>query len=383
MPIENERGTDDHANTPDPAPALLSNTRALAYSPRLDGLRCVAIAMVLIEHFGGPVGGLYAGGYYGVDLFFVISGYLITGILLKSSHRSFAAGYRTFVGRRVLRIFPPYYLLIAILVGVNLSPARELLPWLATYTFNYVAATYKAAGHENPLYYLWSLSVEEQFYLIWPAIVILLRHNKPAMVVATATIVIVGYAQLTFDIVPQLSVFNYTGLFNRMGSLGMGALGAAYVSWKALPERFFRSLAVEIVVLCILAAALARLQAAAYVLLGLCSLYLVLKAVHFEFRLGPINRALAHPWIVYVGGISYGIYLFHVPVGHLFTHYIFDPVWLAIPFDAFGSLSILRWNSWIVKFPLYAAMSVTAAAVSYRWFESPILSLKDRWFRYR
>jgi peptidoglycan/LPS O-acetylase OafA/YrhL len=107
-----------------------------------------------------------------------------------------------------------------------------------------------------------------------------------------------------------------------------------------------------------------------------------MKASFFEFRIGAIDRLLLNSAVVYVGSISYGIYLFHVPLGMWLTEYVFDPVWLAIPWDNLGEFSRLRWHSWIFKFPLYTAATIALAALSYRFIESPILTFKDRWFRY-
>ena len=93
--------------------------------PRLDGLRCLAIALVLVEHFGWR-GESVQVGYYGVDLFFVISGFLITGILLRDPEEKAGKALVRFMGRRALRIFPPYYLLLCVLLIFGISPAREL-----------------------------------------------------------------------------------------------------------------------------------------------------------------------------------------------------------------------------------------------------------------
>lgn len=355
----------------------------LTYRPRLDGLRFIAIALVLVEHFGSYLANFIAAGYYGVDFFFVISGFLITSILIKDNRPSISASYRTFMGRRVLRIFPAYYLTIAVLAIVNLEPTRELLPWLLTYTFNYGAALYRDAGNENPLYYLWSLSVEEQFYLVWPLLVLGLKRMPGRLIALTAVIVVASYAQITFDLVAALNPFNYTGLPNRMGSLGLGALGAMWVAWRSLPERFLRSVWTEGAAVIAIAVALTVAFPFRFVVMGLCSLFFVLKASQYEFRLPGVDAFLQHRWITYVGVISYGIYLFHIPVGVALTAYVFDPVWTRIPFDALGPFSVLRWHSWLIKLPLYSAVSIAVATLSYRWLERPLLTLKDRWFSYR
>jgi peptidoglycan/LPS O-acetylase OafA/YrhL len=327
--------------------------------------------------------GFFDGGYYGVDLFFVISGYLITTILLKNPNRSFAEIYRTFVGRRALRIFPVYYALLLVLLVTDIKPAREMILSLASYTFNYAAALRARAGLENPLFYLWSLSVEEQFYLVWPLFVILLRWRTKSLFIFTFAIVLVGYAQLIFGIFPAFRPFDYTGLLNRMGSLGMGALGAIYSLWKPLPSALFRDIKVEIAALITLAAALGASSPVRFIFLGLVSLFLVLKAVHFEFLLTPLDRFLTSAGVVYIGAISYGIYLFHVPVGIALTPHLVDPIWNGIPFEAFGPLEKLRWHSWMLKLPLYSVVTITIASGSFRFFERPILKFKTRWFDYK
>ena len=143
--------------------SLQTNDRA----PLLDGLRGVAILLVLVHHFGGPLAGIVDLGYYGVDLFFVISGYLITSILVKTPG-SFLHAYWIFFGRRLLRIFPPYYATLLVLFIANVGNIRDNIFYFSTYTWNYA----KDQWHEGGLFYLWSLSVEEQFYLFWPLIIL-------------------------------------------------------------------------------------------------------------------------------------------------------------------------------------------------------------------
>lgn len=356
----------------------------LTYRPRIDGLRFIAISLVLVHHLGGSLAGSMQGGYYGVDLFFVISGYLITGILVRDKGHNFGESYRAFVGRRALRIFPAYYALIIILLIINFGPTRELFPWLATYTFNYPSALIERAHEPNEIFYLWSLSVEEQFYLLWPPLVILLRNRKPALFAATAIIVLIGYSQISHNIFPALTPYNYTGTINRMGSLGLGAMGAIWVSWRPLSSRIFRNLAIEVAVVALTLTTLFVSFPYRYVLMGPCSLFLVLKAGNFDFQIKPLESVLTSRSAVFIGAISYGIYLYHVPVGVLLNEHMFDYFWLAIPFDSFpGKLEKLRWHSWIIKFPVYSGFTILLAWASFRWFESPILKLKDRWFPYR
>jgi len=152
-------------------------TRAVQQVPELDGLRGVAILMVLLFHFGGPpinlCTWLLSYGWAGVDLFFVLSGFLITTILLntKDSPQYFSSFY----GRRVLRIFPLYFMALALYFHVEMpwlvshkqatavSVGDQLWCWF--YLLNWHDVT---AGINGNLSHLWSLSIEEQFYLVWP-----------------------------------------------------------------------------------------------------------------------------------------------------------------------------------------------------------------------
>ena len=330
----------------------------------------------MVEHFGGPLATFFSAGYYGVDLFFVLSGFLITSILLKAKG-GFSAAYKSFMGRRTLRIFPVYYLALAVLFLFNFADTREDIVWLGTYTWNYAAA-WKVG--ENWLFYLWSLSVEEQFYLFWPFIVLTIRHRPVALAVLTGGLICISYGQLVFNFFPGLAIYNYTGLINRMGSLGLGALGAIAFVHSWLPRRLFTNRAVEAVTWVLLLWSLVSITDYRIPVMGICSLILVLKGVNGDYSLPLVRAALSHPAATFIGRISYGIYVYHWPLGLALNEWVFDPIWLSIDFSALGPLAKLRWHSWLIKLPLYYAAVVGVAYLSYRYFESPLLRLKDLWF---
>ncbi len=190
---------------------------------KIDGLRFIAIALVLVHHFSYSIGRNFTIGYYGVDLFFVISGFLITLILCKSKG-NFKSAYKNFIGRRTLRIFPIYYLTVLILYLLNLEVVRNYLLTILTYTFNYTIAYNKLPL--TPISHFWSLCVEEQFYLFWPFIVLPLRNNYRYLVWAIITISIFSFSQLAIGYISWMKPYYYLHLFTRMGSLGLGALAA-------------------------------------------------------------------------------------------------------------------------------------------------------------
>lgn len=216
----------------------------MKYYERVDGLRFIAIAFVLIEHFAIIIGKHFSAGYYGVDLFFVISGFLITSILLRPNEKSFKQNYYKFLGRRTLRIFPIYYLTIIVLWLVDLPIVREKIVWLLTYTYNYAWVIYDIP--HTPINHFWSLGVEEQFYLFWPFVVLLLKRKPKVLLITILSIILVGYAQMIFGIIPSLVKFNYAALFPRMASLALGAFGALISIHYTLPKKFFQNRNIEI-----------------------------------------------------------------------------------------------------------------------------------------
>ena len=259
---------------------------------------------------------------------------------------------------------------------LNIGSARRDIVYLATYTWNY-ACQHRTGGG---LFYLWSLSVEEQFYLFWPFVVLLLRRRLPLLTMLTLTCVAIGYGQLLFNFFPALDVYNYTGLINRMGSLSLGALGAVLIGLGRMPVKLFRSVTVEMSMLAALIWAQGTGLSLRFPVMGLCSLFFVMKCVHGEFLIRGAGSLLDYCKLQYLGRISYGVYLLHVPVAMLLEAHVINPLWASIPFDSFGVLGKLQWHSWLVKLPLNSAAAILLASASYRWIERPILARKDIWF---
>ncbi|HTB32844.1 MAG TPA: acyltransferase, partial [Bacteroidia bacterium] len=152
---------------------------------QLDGLRCIAVAIVLISHWlRYKAVDLVPLGSMGVNLFFVLSGFLITRILLISKEENGGKAIwppiKHFYLRRTLRIFPIYYLTIIFLALINFPSTRENIAWLLTYTFNIKISLLSASVNNSVgfLFHLWSLSVEEQFYIFFPLLLFLIPKSK-------------------------------------------------------------------------------------------------------------------------------------------------------------------------------------------------------------
>jgi len=331
--------------------------------PELDGIRGLAIVLVVLHNASMKYPSLYpvfANGWMGVDLFFVLSGFLITGILLDTKHTE---GYfTTFYARRCLRIWPLYYTLIAFMFVVvpmlRPSDAQAIFerssPWWAYVVFVqnfFVPNLTMAAGL---LAVTWSLAIEEQFYLVWPWIV---RYSSTARLRALA-IAIIGLSPLLRYGLSRYGVDVYPNTFCRLDGLMAGAVLALLVRSETFrPSRYLRPAALVLALAVPLAFALEALGARwlVFSLTALASaafLYLAL----FSARTW-LHALLTARVVVYTGIISYGLYLLH-----------------KMPLDVAQALHLDRHPALALTLALGTAYAL--AVVSRRWLEQPFLRLK-------
>lgn len=216
----------DSTSTPKKTPGHL---------PSLDGIRAVSILLVLLGHVGGTQGlprldlgvGDYA--HLGVVVFFVISGFLITSLLLSEHETHGRISLKLFYARRSLRIFPASYAYVATLVvltllGIIHVPARHI--WYAvTYMVNYLPDASWQVGH------LWSLSVEEQFYLFWPGLFVVFRP-KEALKIAVAVVLLGPVARIAAWFLLKGTPYYDLSLFPTVAdSLATGCVLASWQGW--------------------------------------------------------------------------------------------------------------------------------------------------------
>jgi len=336
--------------------------------PQLDGLRAFAVAGVLVAHFSlwGDLG-LWA--YLGVKLFFVLSGFLITGILLCSRDNAAARGigWGTTVGRfyarRVLRIFPLYYFVIAVAFAVNLEPTREILVWLLTYTINLYMAN--QGWYVENFAHFWTLAVEEQFYLVWPWFVLLAPRKW--LMPLTLLFIAIGPAYRYYGMVHELGgVKTYIFTLACVDSLGMGALLAQFSNSSYAQETVVRTLNwIVLPVGALLAVLLSGLIDFPYrgdlefmfsdLALVFCWL---ISAAARGFR-GPVGWVLSSMPMTYIGKISYGIYVYHefAPLvcrwlaGRLGLSYS-DGTWTQFAVSVFATLVIASLSWYLLEKPL-------------------------------
>lgn len=351
-----------------------------AHYPALDGLRGLAILLVVVYHNFGFIN-VFFFGWLGVDLFFVLSGFLITDILLKTVGKK---GYlKNFYIRRVLRIFPLYYLcLILFLIVIPKTTIQLDLQyyvdhqiWLWTYLQNWIY-TFQSPGQTNALNHLWSLAVEEQFYLLWPLAVLIIR--KPGYLLLFISLVLVAVVGLRLLVwmnqISDLAYFNlYT--FTRVDGLCIGCMIALLQRVKSNFLHQNRGL----IVLCFAGLnfgfffvnrryqfSFPYLALAGYTTFAMMFGLLVNEAVTSQSKL--INFLFNNSLLKFFGKISYGFYVFHWPVYLLLFPYLLP--WMS----KFA-------NGAIVQF-LVSVMATLAAIViswlSYQYYEKYFLKLKDK-----
>jgi len=311
----------------------------LRYMPHLDSLRALAVFGVLVEHFWRPSFAVVPLGHVGVRLFFVLSGYLITRILLQS-RESIDAGrvtlsraVKSFYLRRVLRLVPGFYTVLLLVAMLDVLHARQTLPWHASYLTN-VYVTFKA--NPWPLSPYWSLAVEEQFYLVWPCLIFLLplrwipRLLIGLCVAGPAFRLVIGAWATSANwavYLPPISMETSTSyswgawlLPGAVDALGLGALLAWYSAHRpqVLTARAsFPSIAGVTGAVLFAVTMICRVKGiapwAVETGLPLAVALLSVAAVYRGSRgLGGVARTImgADP-LVYLGKISYGIYLWH------------------------------------------------------------------------
>jgi peptidoglycan/LPS O-acetylase OafA/YrhL len=362
----------------------------------LDGVRGLAILFVLLfhlTHFGalplayadnpalGPLVVPLLGGWAGVDLFFVLSGYLITSILLKAKDKP---GYfRTFYRRRILRIFPAYYVALGVCTLLVAGPigADDLsaggLAALAGYAVNWRIALLGWSSVPQALHHFWSLAIEEQFYLVWPFAVAWL---KPRQALLVGALMGVGSLLLRLELVTTPYALNaYVATFARLDGLGAGALLAFLAARDRMPTRAVLGLAAALgaagVAIVVLNAGLFWSGEPVWApTLGVTSATLLSFALvgaslpRKDGAQGP--RWLSNRVLRFFGRYSYSLYLWHCPVIIAMRRAQFPQSMLP---PGTGLLTVS-----LIWFATGAAASLALALASYHGVEVFFIRLKDR-----
>jgi peptidoglycan/LPS O-acetylase OafA/YrhL len=357
------------------SPALLDPR---GHHPALDGIRGLAILLVFVYHCSGLNHDLFFDvypGWAGVDLFFVLSGLLITGLLLDS--RGSQGYYSRFLVRRGLRILPLYYATLAVVfIGIALGPAgglKALLPsqvYFWTYTPNLLFAFQGWPAPTMMLNHFWSLGVEEQFYLFWPLPVALLNARQLAWT-CVAGIVIAVALRCLHPVFP----FAYVFTFARLDGLFLGALVA--LGLRHAPALLLRArtwalwgglagLAVVVVRERSVDMTTPTMITLGYTAIGALFAWLVSGAFVQGSGGDRLRGWLCRPWLRTLGTYAYGLYVFH------------NLLWWTVHLLLARKLAHMPGGAFIA-YAVFLAVLVVLVVASYHLFEQRFLRLKERW----
>ena len=380
---------------PSVSPSVSSSVQVDAaearHMPELDGIRGIAILAVMLSHAGPMIiwGGITSKilvsvmmpGWSGVELFFALSGFLITGILLRTK---MALNYfSSFYARRVLRIFPVYYLTLSVVLVLAAHNAwwNSMIPALGHTRLSYYFylqnwPAFWAHGHElraNVIGHFWSLAVEEQFYLVWPLVVLLLPERLLLRICIVLLSLALPFRILFFHKIGgdygfiHLTITRIDGLLvgaigailtHRMGKIPLWvvysalSLGGAIIGYIALFHHH------ELV------ATYRYMETAGFTGFALLSGGLIGLSQYPRPRLLRVLRAR---WLTKIGKYSYGIYVFHIPIYAVVER---------LARTVFGVVLPLRLTLALPMIVLLMALSFLVAKISYDHFESGILGLK-------
>ncbi len=357
-------------------------TPTKSYYPALDGLRGIAILLVICCHNLNFLPH-FKFGWIGVDLFFVLSGFLITDILLKARDKK--NFLQNFYIRRILKIFPVYYGILLLFFAIapalpkiateyNYYYRNQAMLWLHLQNWLSILDT-RFAG-SLMLNHFWSLSVEEQFYLFWPILVLLIKNVRLLSQVTVLILVICILSRFLswFYLGDRDTIFIFQYM-TRLDGLCIGSLIAIwrYSSYDQTKKKIFiLALAIcgSYTVLFILTKTF-FLSLPHFTFLGYTVIALIFGIIVFysvEKRNGLSRILLENKVLRYIGRISYGLYIYHWPILALFKIYLLESL-VNYGFNSYNSYAIVS----VVA--LFAAFFVSV--ISYHFFEKKLLDLKD------
>lgn len=334
----------------------------------LDGLRCLSIVAVIWHHGPGlSLDGVGGRGYMGVPLFFAISGFLITTLLLREKSRHGRVAMRKFYIRRSLRIFPLYYAVLAVYVvmmGFAAPSAAQSahfygnLPYFLTYTSNWFV------GKQGTFSFVWSLAAEEQFYASWPWVVRRFTRTRAALLMSAILVLLVVWHQL-FSL-SQNASFPLVVLHNVPMAICWGCLAACVLDSRRGFQFAYPIFGRRWMPIAILALVLVMLQIVdrgnSSVVNFLLAALVVSCVIREDHLMAPLLQLRG---VVHLGAVSYGMYLLH-----------------GLVYVAQGRAEragLIHWDAHGLFGFLIALVVVSMiATLSFRFFEGPFLQLKRR-----
>jgi len=349
--------------------AALHSNLLMPSIPALDGIRAIAVFLVILYHVSIMRGLPVFPGPLGVLGFFVLSGFLITWLLLKEEDKFGSISLKGFYRRRALRIFPAFYVFWIVAVALRFLAHPEDFPWSQAWSaFFYVSNYLHAIVHPNPDYMIhtWSLSAEEQFYLLWPlSFLLFLKKRRTLMISLAFVIVCVWIHRIHLYAAADAKEYITYAFDTRVDALLVGCLLALALKegiggW--LVESVCRPFWGPVVTaLLIGVSAYAGNLSMGYRLMAGLAIEPLLVAILICQLIVQSTSSLPWKWlntkpVVYLGRISYPLYLYHM----LATH-------------AAGRIHGLNTASFVI---VTLCLAITIASCSYHFVEKPFLALK-------
>jgi peptidoglycan/LPS O-acetylase OafA/YrhL len=365
------------------------------YFKQLNGIRFIAVFLVLLDHWLVPVLPIPLG-HLGVVIFFVLSGFLITRILflnaddIQKTKSSVWPKIIRFIYRRSLRIFPIYFILLFIGLIFNISNFKEIWPWLISYSPNlYIMFKGQWLGTWD---HLWSLAVEEQYYLIFPYFILFSNKNRYVrlfVIMISLGILsrLIFYILVPHEVIEKYWMFSYVNPLSAIDCFGMGGLLAYYYHYdynyllKIAEKKNLLPISISAVFISLI---LSNYSSYTYdniwfsiferSISAIFAYFLILNAL--MERNNYFGKLLENKVVIYLGSISYGIYLYHNLVFNYY-HLNGNTIWGFLS-NNFNYLNSLNLESIILKFVINFLLLVGIASFSWFYIEKPINRLKNK-----
>jgi len=367
---------------------ILAQIYIMKHIKGLDTLRAFAVIFVIVAHWGLPFDNsttmyrilmiMIPEGKFGVNLFFVLSGFLITSILMNAVDNGEEGRFtilKNFIIRRALRIFPIYYLTIFVLVLLNYPYLGDHIWWFVGYISNILV--YKEQFW-NPFSHTWSLSVEEQFYLIWPWLIIFTSKRHIKYVLYVSILIGIGMSFYTAKIHPNR--FGLVLMPSCLQAFGIGGL-YSYISKDIKAKKLFlRVLNIAFPVALLLhfywaySAPIGSFNYLFRTIDSIISIWLIHRTIVAKDGWAK-TWLLENPVLMKIGQISYGIYLLHGPLVYVYDVAVRNtlggtPIGKFLLFNAYAS------------YGMRLVILYVLCIISFKYFEKPIMKLK-KYFEYK